>query len=168
MNSPEMDDFNGFAAATRPRLVRQAYNLCRDWHEAEDLAQDTLIKLYRRWPLLRRRDELHGYARAAMMNVFLNSRRSSRVRNEAPVAVPDDQPDLRDEFVSLELRYALLPAMRQLGAAQQSVIVLRFWADMSVERVARVMGIPRGTVTSHAHRAIASMRARLTDDSVAD
>ncbi|MGW4974513.1 sigma factor, partial [Streptomyces albidoflavus] len=72
-------DFETFAAARWPRLLRTAYLLTGDHHEAEDLVQVTLAKLFPAWPRVRGLDEPDAYVRRALVNNNLSRFRKRRV-----------------------------------------------------------------------------------------
>lgn len=154
-------EFATFAETSRQWLLRDAYRLCGDRHEAEDLVQLTLYKVYRRWRRLSQHDELAGYVRQTLLNTFLNERRRPRWRHEVSKA---DLPDhgTADTAKIIDDRTMLLAAVKRLGPRQRTVVALRFWADLSVEETAAVMGCSPGTVTSQTCRALASLRTALS------
>src|SRR5260370_9134511 len=78
-------EFGEFAAAQAGQLFRIAYLMCGDWHEAEDLVQTALAKLYVAWGRASRADNVGSYARSVLVNAYLSSRRLRR-RGELPVA----------------------------------------------------------------------------------
>ena len=67
------------------QLFRIAFLMCGDWHEAEDLVQTTLAKLFVAWGRVRRRESVDTYARRVMLNAYLSQRRLRR-SGEMPVA----------------------------------------------------------------------------------
>lgn len=147
-----------FVDARRPGLVRTAYLLCGDWHRAEDLVQQALVKLYVAWPRIVGRGGEDAYARRALVTTNVDEWRWRRRRPETSVAevrdesVDADGPDERDS-----LRRALLG----LTEGQRKVVVLRFWLDQSVDQVAADLGVSTGTVKSQTARALHRMRAAL-------
>lgn len=153
------DGFTAFVSAIRPRLRRQAFVLCGDWHEADDLVQDTFVALYRRWPELVRRDELDQYARTVLVRMFVSLRRRARWRREILCAQPPDRPQGRDD--AGDLRMSMLPRLRRLPPRQRAVVVLRFWEDLSVDQTAAVLRISPGTVASQSYKALAALREGL-------
>jgi RNA polymerase sigma-70 factor (sigma-E family) len=153
--------FEDLVRQERSGLLRRAFLLCGDWQEAEDLTQDTLVKLYRRWPYLHRRDELAGYVHTILVRTYLNERRRPHRRREHLSPDPPDLPDTRDHNQVTDTRLALLAALRALNRTQRAVLVLRFVEDLSVSDVATLMGMTPGTVTSHTHRALATLRVKL-------
>lgn len=166
VNEEREDGLVVFAAAMLPRLWRRAYHLCGDWHEAEDLAQEALIQLYRRWSYLRRRDELEGYAYTVVLRAYLMSRRRARWRREVllaelPETIAGDDYD-NDYDGSVETAASVRMALARLGPRQRAVIMLRFWDDLSVKQVAAALDVSPGTVTSQTVRALATLRAEMS------
>ncbi|WP_372506022.1 sigma-70 family RNA polymerase sigma factor [Actinomadura madurae] len=53
--------------------------------------------------------------------------------------------------------------LRALPAKQRAVVVLRYWCDLSEHEIAETLGISRGTVKSHAARAMAALREHMTE-----
>jgi RNA polymerase sigma-70 factor (sigma-E family) len=149
-----MEDFVEFATAAVPRLRRTAFLLCGDWHTAEDLAQTTLTKMFVSWRRIRRQDAAFSYASRTLVNTYIASRRGRRSSEIVTDVVPERlvMPD------SPETRMVVMAALATLAPRARAVVVLRFWADMSVEQVAEVLGCSEGTVKSQTARALDKMR----------
>ena len=157
------DDFVAYYADRGNILRRTAFLLCGDWHLAEDLTQITFTNLYLAWNRIERHDVLDQYARRVLLRAFLNQRRRPWRRE---VFTAPDSADLdtgvwhdRGRDDRLVLRTALLRLTRQ----RRAVLVLRFWADLSVEQVAEILDCPAGTVKSQTARGLANLRAILGD-----
>ena len=157
------EEFVAYYAERGAVLRRTALLLCGDWHLAEDLTQTTFINLYRHWNRIERHDVLDQYARRVLLRAFLNQGRRPWRRE---IVTSPDSPDLdtgiwhdREPDERLVLRTALLRLPRQ----RRAVLVLRFWADLSVEQVADVLDCPTGTVKSQTARGLAELRAILGD-----
>jgi RNA polymerase sigma-70 factor (sigma-E family) len=155
------EEFIAYYAARGDILRRTAFVLCGDWYLAEDLLQITFTNLYRVWKRIERREVMDQYARRVLLRAFLNERRRPWRRE---VSTAPDSADLdagvwydRGSEESLVLRTALLRLSRQ----RRAVLVLRFWADLSVEQVAEVLQCPVGTVKSQTARGLAELRAIL-------
>lgn len=137
-------------------LLQFAYLLCGDRQRAEDLLQDVLLAMYRRFPGQLPLDNPVGYARRALANANVTrARRASS--SEVSVATFADFPDVATEDPAE--RDALWRSLRQLPTRQRTVLVLRFYADASDAEIARQLGCRRGTVRSLASRALAAIRA---------
>ncbi|KRV48645.1 RNA polymerase subunit sigma-24 [Wenjunlia vitaminophila] len=150
-------DFTEFTAARWPYLVRMAHMLTGDFHEAEDLVQTTLIKVYAQWPRVRR-DEADLYVRRALIN---NNRSRHRRRRVAHLLTPflPDTPGGSGRNQHVEQREVLMEALAALPQRQRAVIVLRYWEDLSEQDTARTLGCSVGTVKSQASRALTKLRA---------
>jgi RNA polymerase sigma-70 factor (sigma-E family) len=159
------DGFTDYARAIRKRLCWEAYRLCRDWYEAEDLAQLTLHKVHRRWGRLTAQDQMIAYTRRALLHVYLSERRRLRWRYEVSQPEPPDTTATAVGNHTVDDRVVLVAALNRLGPRQRAVVVLRFLADLSVEQTAAAMGCSIKTVTSQTHRALATLRKLLPADS---
>lgn len=160
MSDADEAAFRAFAHTRRPGLRRTAYLLCGDWHQADDLVQTTLTKLYVAWRRVRSNEAPDAYARRILTRCFLDERRRPW-RRESPVDVLEDQagPTGGSHDAAIDLRAALA----ELPARQRATVVLRFWADASVTETADALGCSEGTVKSQTARAIATLRSLLAD-----
>jgi RNA polymerase sigma-70 factor (sigma-E family) len=161
MNDLVIVEFEPFARRLRGWLRREAYHICGDWHEAEDLVQVALWKLHREWPSLTKGSGLWAYARRIVLHDFLSERRHSRWRREVLTLVPADDGPSVEQAEGTEDRVTLVLALRRLGPRQRAVVTLRFLADLSVEQTAQRLGCTPGTVTSQTVRALATLREDL-------
>ena len=159
--------FREFALARRAALRRTAYLVGGDWHLADDVVQEALARLYADWPRLVARGTVDAYARKVVVNGVLAHRRRPW-RREIATAGPDLPDRVDPGGVDDGTRDALLRALAGLGASQRAVVVLRYWEDLSVEEVARVLGCTTGNVKSQAARGLARLRAALAADDDTD
>ncbi len=157
------DAFVAYYAAKGDMLRRTAFALCGDWHLAEDLTQTVFIKLYRVWRRIDRHDVLDQYARRVLLRAFLDQgRRPWRRESSAPPESPA-LDEARWEDRGIDDRIALRAALLGLPKRRRAVLVLRFWADLSVDQVAEILECPPGTVKSLTARGLQDLRARLGD-----
>ena len=70
----ERTGFSEYVVARRPLMYRTAWVLCGDHHQAEDLVQHVLTKLYVAWPRVARMDSVDGYVRTMLVNANLDRR----------------------------------------------------------------------------------------------
>ena len=161
------DDFVAYYAAKGDMLRRTAFVLCGDWHLAEDLTQTAFTNLYRVWNRIERHDVLDQYARRVLLRAFLDQRRRPW-RREVPAG--SDRTDLDTatwEDRGADERMVLSTMLLRLPKRRRAVLVLRFWADLSVEQVAEILDCPIGTIKSQTARGLADLR-ELLGDSLAD
>lgn len=158
-------EFEEFAAARTPALLRYAYMLCGDRELARDLTQEVLIRTLVKWRRISRVEHPDAYLRAMLTNEYLSVRRRKVV---ATVAVPyDGIPEgLGAQAASPERAYAERAAMMQrlgtLPRRQRAVIVLRYYEDLSDAQIADILGCRASTVRAYATRALAALRVDMT------
>jgi RNA polymerase sigma-70 factor (sigma-E family) len=143
-------------------LRRSAYLLCGDWHLADDLAQQTLIKMHDAWPRIARRHQPVSYARKTLLRCWLDERRRPWRRSEER---GDDVPEPLDHDADPARRHEhalardeLLDALATVPPRQRAVLVLRFFESLSVEETARALGCSAGTVKSQTARGLTALR----------
>lgn len=143
-------DFEEFVVARRDALLRTAYLLTGDHHDAEDLVQSALIKVVPKWARIQDRPE--AYVRRVLARESVNRWRHRRWREVTTDVVPETtRSDSTD-------RVALLEDLRRLSPRQRAVLVLRYFDDLTEVDTAAALGISVGTVKSHAREALALLR----------
>lgn len=142
-------------------LVRLASLLTRDASVAEEIVQDAFVALHRRWPSLSDRGAAHGYLRTSVVNGSRSMLRHRGVEERYRQPGPPEPAGPEERAVQADQDATVLAALRSLPRRQQEVLVLRYYADLSEEEIARTLGLSRGAVKSHAHRGIAALRAAL-------
>ena len=155
-----MDDAAGFAMFVRQHsttLLRAAYLLTGDRNAAEELLQDTLVRLYPQWRRVIEADVPLAYVRRSLTNNFLNGRRRHSASDLLFADPPERgyEPDLAGRISDRELVRDLLD---QLGPKQRAVVVLRFFHDLSDGEIANEVGCRQGTVRSIVSRSLQSLR----------
>ena len=155
-----MDVELGFAEFVRAQtqgLLRTAYLLTGNGHAAEELVQDTLVRLYRKWGLVQAAEQPVAYVRRALTNTYLNERRRASSR-EIRLEVVPDRVDLVDAAARIADRDELWPMLRALPARQRAAIVLRYYSDLADADIADALDCRVGTVRSLISRGLATMR----------
>lgn len=150
MKALQDEEFRGFVTARGPSLLRTAYLLTGDHHDAEDLVQSALIKVVPKWARIKDRPE--PYVRQVLARESVKRWRGRRWRevytDVVPEAIHHDSTD----------RVALLEDLRRLSPRQRAVLVLRYFDDLTEADTAAALGISVGTVKSQAHDALAHLR----------
>lgn len=153
------EEFTAFMRSASPALGRVAWLLCGDVHQAEELVQHALVRTYAAWPRARERDP-YAYARRVLANKRIDTWR--HLRREVLVD-PSTVPDRGYVAGDHGDRDRLTRALALLTPRQRRVVVLRHLMDLSERQVADDLGIGVGTVKSTASRALARLRAELTE-----
>ncbi|WP_329347766.1 SigE family RNA polymerase sigma factor [Streptomyces sp. NBC_01261] len=164
----DLGDFETYAAVRWSRMLRIAYLLTNgDHHEAEDLVQTTLAKVYLRWDHIRTLDAPDQYVRRALINNNTTRQRRRRVVQllTPHLAEPRTRPGEISEHDTYVNRSELLDALAALPPRQRAVVVLRYWECLSEQQTAQILNCSVGTVKSQASRALKKLRdsAALSD-----
>ena len=155
-----------FAALTRRHLdsaYRLAWAILGDHGDADDATQDAFARAWRSRGGLRDSERFDAWFGRILVNVCrqrLRNRARQRVRPLAEVG----EPAMPDASGPASARDAISRAMAGLDPDHRIVILLRYWADLSVDEIAARIGIPAGTVKSRLHYALRSMRCGLEQE----
>ncbi len=158
-------EFTSFVRQHSTALLRSAYLLTGNRIEAEELVQDTLVRLYPNWGRVLAADVPLAYVRRSLTNNFLNGRRR-RSAEDLLFADPPErgyEPDLGGQLSDRQLVRRLLEG---LPARQRAVLVLRFFEDLEDTEIASVIGCRRGTVRSIISRGLQQLRAETEREAV--
>lgn len=157
MRDADQGEFAEFAGAVVRELRGTALLMCGDWHRAEDATQEALMRLYVAWPRLERGGGVRRYARMAVISAVLDQARRPWRRERAVEDLPTVA--LADASAYVDDRQAVLAALATLPTRQRACVVLRYYADLSVEETAAILKITTGTVKSQTSRALASLQS---------
>jgi RNA polymerase sigma-70 factor (sigma-E family) len=154
-------DFEIWAGAAGPDLMRFALAVTGNAHDAADAVQDAMVAVYPRW----RRVVARGGPDAYVRRIIVNRRISwwRRVGRRETVIEPPDRAaasasdGLGDAVVADRL-------LRSLPVSQRAAVVLRYLDDLSFAEIADILGCPESTARSHVRRALRRLRDQLGDD----
>jgi RNA polymerase sigma-70 factor (sigma-E family) len=154
------DQFRVYVLRSRGSLVRTATMLAAgDAHEAEDLVQTVLLRMYVSWPRIQSSTR-DAYARKMLVNACLDERRRPYARHEQNRA---EVPDVAvEETVASDTETAVFRALAQLPPRMRAAVILRHLHDASVAETADALGCSEGTVKSQTARGLAQLRATLS------
>ena len=147
-------------------MVRLATMLLGDQSRAEDIVQDALIALHRRWGQLTHEGDPTAYLRKSVVNGVRSAQRHQGVvdRQIRADAADPTQTAAAPGADHVVIRHAeqdqLLAALDTLSSRQREVLTLRYWGDLSETEIADALGISPGSVKTHAHRALAALAER--------
>jgi RNA polymerase sigma-70 factor (ECF subfamily) len=142
------------------------HRLSRDPNQAEDLAQDVFLKVYRGLPYFRGDAKLSTWIYRIVFNVCCEER-ARRHAAEVPLDRGDGRPpvdpgSIDASYGRLELRDRLEHAMASLPENYRFLIAAHYLKGVQYEALAETLGIPLGTVKTHLFRAKRLLRERLT------
>ena len=158
-------DFENFVAHNTDALIRTAYLIVWDLPEAEDLVQETLLKVAGRWHRVRRMGHPAAYARRILVNLALSGadRRGRRWRELTGEPLPErgEHSGESGESGAIDTQDELMRALAALPPRQRTALVLRYFLDLPEAEVAAAMKCSLGTVKSTASRGLARLEQTL-------
>jgi RNA polymerase sigma-70 factor (ECF subfamily) len=156
-----MEDSEAFLRHEHAELTRAAYLLTGDQSSAQDLAQETALRVLGSWSRVAVADSPSAYARRVLLNLFLRGQRRAW-RREVPHAAP---PELSEASRTgdVDTRDVLRRALLSLPPRQRAAVVLRHLEDRSEAQTAALLGVTTGTVKTLTSRGLAALRLQLGD-----
>ena len=133
------------------RLRRVAYLMTGRREAAEEIVHDAFVRLHGRWATL---DAPPAYLRTTVVNLCLDWQRRGATERRAPEPVERHvaPPEIDETWDRLAT----------LSPDQRVALVLRYYEDLSIDRIAELMSCAPATVRTRIHRAIARLRQELT------
>jgi RNA polymerase sigma-70 factor (sigma-E family) len=162
--APVRQEFDRFVAEAGDGLLRAAYLITWDLADAEDLVQECLFKVARRWPRVRRMEHPVAYARTVLVHLALDdgkqrTRRRAELAEAATASFDQHEDDTAVRVLGrVEASADLMQALAELPPRQRVALVLRYFEDLSEADVAETMGCSVGTVKSTTSRALDRLR----------
>lgn len=143
--------FHEFVASRGRALARTAYLLTGDHHLAEDLLQTALFQAARNW------HRIEGHPEAYVRRILYNQN-ISWWRRRRLVEVPMETYDAGRPGPDTDLRLTLQQALERLTLRQRTILVLRFFEDLTEVQTAEELGISVGAVKSMTRQALGRLR----------
>jgi RNA polymerase sigma-70 factor (sigma-E family) len=150
--SEAADSFAVFYREQYPPMVRLAYLLTFSAEVAEDVVQDSFMRIHDRYGTL---NNPGGYLRTTIVNRSRELARRRRLEQRLLGGLRSDEP------IAASAGGELADVVRRLPERQRTVVVLRYWADWSEADIAQALDCRPGTVKSLASRALARLREEL-------
>lgn len=148
-------DFEEFFHAVFDRACVAGRRILGREDEAEDVAAEALSRAWARWARVRGLEYADAWVLRVAINLALKRARRAR---RAPSLEPSEPIKVEDFVV---VRVTLVEAMRRLPRRQREAVGLRYLAGFTEDEVARSMGVAAGSVKTHLHRGLASLRQKL-------
>ena len=161
------DRFLRLANGELDRAYRLAGLLLGDQHEAEDATQDALVRAWQSIGSLRDPAGFQAWFDRILVNICRDRLRRRRrvsfvsIEPELDDAGPRAQPARGDPFQAVLDRDQAVRAMAGLNPDERIVLILHYWADLTLDAVAERLGWPVGTVKSRLHHGLNEIRRYL-------
>ena len=167
--------FQAIVERHRSMVYRVAFQFAGNHHDAEDIAQEVFIKVYRSLTSFRQDAQLTSWMYRIVMNACIDHRRRHRAATAAPFSeeaeqkmlnTPEERPDPEERAYAGELGQVLECEIGRLPKGQRVVFVMRHHQGMKLGEIADALGLAEGTVKRQLHAAVHRLRQALTQANV--
>jgi RNA polymerase sigma-70 factor (sigma-E family) len=156
--------FEEFVLGRQAALFRTAFLLTGDRGHAEDLLQGALERTYQHWPRVAAAGNPDAYVRRIVVNLANDRWRSRRHVVEQGLDAAAAASVRDSEAEQVESRDLVVRALRRVPVRMRTVLVLRYFEELSEAETAAVMGCSVGTVKSQAARGLERLRAAISPE----
>jgi len=157
----DKDAYARLATELAGRFLAVSRRIVGDVDLAEDATQQALLSIWCDLPQLRDPARFEAWSYRLLVRACYAEGRKQRRWGPNLLLLPAQEPATAGEFDSLIDRDLLEAAFRRISVEHRAVVVLHHYLDLSLDRVADILGVPVGTVNSRLHHAMRSMRAAL-------
>lgn len=163
--------FHALVERHRPMVYRMAYQFVGNHHDAEDIAQDVFIKVYRGLDRFRQDAQVTSWLYRIVMNACIDHRRRQLPAGWAPFTeeaevrmlnAPEETPGPEEQTYGGELGDVLEQEVARLPPGQRLVFMMRHHEGLKLNEIAGALGLAEGTVKRQLHAAVHRLRGALT------
>jgi RNA polymerase sigma-70 factor, ECF subfamily len=163
--------FHALVERHRAMVYRMAYQFAGNHHDAEDIAQDVFIKVYRGLDRFRHDAQVTSWLYRIVMNACIDHRRRSAPAGWAPftddmelrmVNTPEDGPGPEEQTYGGQIGEVLAEEIARLPPGQRLVFMMRHHEGLKLSEIASALGLAEGTVKRQLHAAVHRLRDALT------
>jgi RNA polymerase sigma-70 factor (ECF subfamily) len=162
--------FHALVERHRAMVYRLAWQFAGNHHDAEDIAQDVFIKVYRSLDRFRYDAQLTSWLYRIVMNACIDHKRRQSPAGWAPFTeeaerqmenTPADEPGPEDQTYGGQLGEVLQAQIARLPPGQRLVFTMRHHEGLKLSEIAEGLGLAEGTVKRQLHAAVHRLRAAL-------
>jgi len=162
MSQQDQVEFTLWLRENQKAFLRAAKVICFDTQNAEDVLQEALADVFKRWSKIRKHENPEAYLMRVMVSKHADMRRKwlrRQQEKETSWDLAENIRDLVDQTDDVTQRLLVQAALKSLSAAQRAVLILIYEHGMVLREVADVLQIPMGTAASHLARGKAAVAA---------
>ena len=162
MSHQDQVEFTLWLRENQKAFLKAAKVICFDTQNAEDVLQEALADVYKRWSKIRDHENPEAYLMRVLVSKHADMRRKwlrRQQEKETSWDLAENIRDLADQTDDVTQRLLVQAALKTLSAAQRAVLVLIYEHGMVLREVAEVLQIPTGTAASHLARGKAAVAA---------
>jgi RNA polymerase sigma-70 factor (ECF subfamily) len=162
--------FRALVERHRSMVYRLAYQFAGNHYDAEDIAQDVFIKVFRSLDRFRYDAQLTSWLYRIVMNACIDHKRRHAPAGWAPFTedaefrmanTPEDGPGPEDQAYGGQLGDVLQAEIARLPPGQRLVFTMRHHEGLKLSEIADALGLAEGTVKRQLHAAVHRLRAAL-------
>jgi RNA polymerase sigma factor (sigma-70 family) len=162
MSQQNQVEFTLWLRENQSAFLKAAKVICFDTQNAEDVLQEALADVYKRWSKIRDHENPEAYLMRVMVSKHADMRRKwlrKQEERETSWDLAENIRDIADQTDDVTQRLLVQAALKSLSAIQRAVLVLIYEHGMVLREVAEVLQIPMGTAASHLARGKAAVAA---------
>jgi RNA polymerase sigma factor (sigma-70 family) len=162
MSHQDQVEFTLWLRENQKAFLKAAKVICFDTQNAEDVLQEALADVYKRWSKIREHENPEGYLMRVMVSKHADMRRKWLRKQqdlETSWDLAENIRDIADQTDDVTQRLLVQAALKSLSAIQRAVLVLIYEHGMVLREVAEILQIPMGTAASHLARGKAAVAA---------
>lgn len=157
----DLDGFNYKYAQVHNVLFRIALSILKDYHKAEDVLQQSAIIGFQNYDKLRNTEAFKSW----MVKILVNQcYKQFRLKKELTSNYWDDLEEEKDILPSLDTHITLIKEIEKLDMKYREIILLRFYADLTIKEIADSLNVPKGTIKSRLSRSLLKLKNNLRKD----
>ena len=160
MSKNSQIEFSLWLGERQSMLIRAARSICFDSQFADDVLQEALMDIYKRWEKIKEHENLDAYAIRVIVSKHADMRRKwlrKRSEKEVELAYAENLIALTDESDDVAERLLVQSALKSLSSMQRAVLVLHYQYGFALNEIAQALEIPPGTAASHLARGRATV-----------
>jgi RNA polymerase sigma factor (sigma-70 family) len=164
VSTPSQIEFSNWLRERQTMLIRAARSICFDVEFADDVLQEALMDIYKRWDKIKAHENLDAYAVRVLVSKHADMRRKwlrKRSEQEVELAYAENLIALSDEGNAIAERLLVQSALKSLSTMQRAVLVLHYQYELQLNEIAQALEIPPGTAASHLARGRATVATNI-------
>ena len=162
MSHQDQVEFTVWLRENQKAFLKAAKVICFDTQNAEDVLQEALADVYKRWKKIREHENPEAYLMRVLVSKHVDMRRKwlrKQEEKETSWDLAENIRDIVDQTEDVTQRLLVQAALKSLSAIQRAVLVLMYEHGMVLREVSEVLQIPMGTAASHLARGKAAVAA---------
>jgi RNA polymerase sigma-70 factor (ECF subfamily) len=160
--------FGELVSRYKGMVMGRVYAIVGDYHEAEDIVQETFLKAFRSLGGLRNPSDFCSWVGTIARNTALSAAAGRRPPASGPRTAPEGDADPGERAVRTEEQSAVISAIESLPEAYRSALYLKHIKEMTCREIASAQGVSVGVITSRLSRGMAKVREKLEPPSGRD